>query len=465
MTSDKSLETPATACDASYADKPPPPFGHQLLEYFSFDPGYVNLNNGSYGSMPIPVSEACKAIADEVEANPDKFIRLTYEAPWIRCRERIANLIGADVGECVLVPNATLGVNTVLRNIDWKEGDFIIKTTVTYPSVDKTARFIADTYPYITLETVNISLPCTLDKIFRTFEAGFRKIQSTPEYIALTEQGERPKIVVIVDALSSEPGLLMPWERVVEFCKSHENVWTVIDAAHAVGQIVGINLSKTQPDFFVSNCHKWLYAKRGCAVLYVPLRNQHLIKTTLPTSVYYISPKDYAKDPTLPKPPNFVGQFEWTGTHDPVPYLSIGPALDFREWLGGEVTINGYCRDLAIRGGKRLAEILKTEEMDKTPNRELTLNMVNVKLPLPETPKKAVKIAIDMFFKKKLLLEWNTFAPASYHHDGWWVRCSAQIWNDLSDFEYLGRAYKALSVQVVEHIIDEKGEFREGYTA
>ena len=51
-------------------------------------------------------------------------------------------------------------------------------------------------------------------------------------------------------------------------------------------------------------------------------------------------------------------------------------ALDFRDWLGGEVKINEYCRDLAIRGGKRLAEILGTEEMDKTPNRELTLNMV-----------------------------------------------------------------------------------------
>jgi len=160
-----------------------------------------------------------------------------------------------------------------------------------------------------------------------------------------------------------------------------------------------------------------------------------------------------------------VGQFTWTGTHDPAPYLSIGPALDFREWLGGEVKINEYCRDLAIRGGKRLAEILGTEEMDKTPNRELTLNMVNVKLPFPETPKDEVKSAIDQFFRKKLLLEWNTFAPAFYHNNGWWVRCSAQVWNDMSDFEYLGKAYKDLVVQVLEEIVDEKGELRDGYTA
>ena len=148
MTSDKTLEASAPVHGSSYADKQPPPFGHPLLEYFSFDPGYINLNNGppmlthdsfdnperddilgSYGAIPLPVSEACRAISDEVEANPDKFIRLTYEARWIRCRERVAKLIGAEVDECVLVPNATHGVGTVLRNIDWKKGDVIIKST------------------------------------------------------------------------------------------------------------------------------------------------------------------------------------------------------------------------------------------------------------------------------------------------------------------------------------------------
>jgi hypothetical protein len=106
--------------------------------------------------------------------------------------------------------------------------------------------------PQVVLETVDIGPPYTLDGIFGTFETGFRKVQSSPQYIALTEQGERPKIVVILDALASNPGLLMPWERVVEFCKGHENAWTLVDAAHAIGQIVGINLSRTLPDFWIS---------------------------------------------------------------------------------------------------------------------------------------------------------------------------------------------------------------------
>jgi len=255
----------------------------------------------------------------------------------------------------------------------------------------------------------------------------------------------------------------MPWERVAEHCRHQENVLTLVDAAQAIGQVVGINLSKTQPDFFISDCHKWLYSKRGSAVLYVPFRNQHLIKTTLHPSAAYIPAEDYKNDPSLPKPPNFVKQFEWIGTHDPVLFLSVGPALDFREWLGGEIRINGYCRDLAIRGGKKLAEMFGTECMDKTPNHELTLNMVNVKLPLPATPKREVTDVIEEFFNDKLLLELNTFAPAYYHDGGWWVRCCAQVFNEMSDFEYLGKAYKELIAQVVETIIDEKGDLRENY--
>ena len=137
----------------------------------------------------------------------------------------------------------------LLLGEEWLE--FSLANT-TYGAIDKSARFIADINPHITLETIDIGSPYTLGEIFRVFVARLRKVQASSEYIALTKQGERPKIVVIIDALSSNPGLLMPWEQVVEFCKSQENVWTLVDAAHAVGQIVGINLNKTQPDFFIS---------------------------------------------------------------------------------------------------------------------------------------------------------------------------------------------------------------------
>lgn len=67
--------------------------------------------------------------------------------------------------------------------------------------------------------------------------------------------------------------------------------------------------------------------------------------------------------------------------------------------------------------------------MDTTETSELTVNMVNVALPLSDDI--PFNNETNVYFQKKLLLEWNCFA-AHYKHDGkWWTRCSAQIWNEV----------------------------------
>lgn len=49
-------------------------------------------------------------------------------------------------------------------------------------------------------------------------------------------------------------------------------------------------------------------------------------------------------------------------------------ALEFRQWVGGEEKINFYCHNLAVAGGKRLAEIFGTQVMDE--DGTFTANMV-----------------------------------------------------------------------------------------
>jgi selenocysteine lyase/cysteine desulfurase len=41
-------------------------------------------------------------------------------------REKSAAIIGAKAEECVIVPNTTHGVNTILHNIKWTPGDRIV---------------------------------------------------------------------------------------------------------------------------------------------------------------------------------------------------------------------------------------------------------------------------------------------------------------------------------------------------
>ncbi|KAI0065100.1 PLP-dependent transferase [Artomyces pyxidatus] len=412
---------------STYAAATPPAFGHAMLEYFSFTPGYVNLNHGSFGSVPLPVTTESQEISRGIESCPDKFMQLQAAALVAPTRGRIAKLVGAGPDEIVFVPNASHGINTVLKNFSWHESDIIITATTTYNAVERTVQYIRDSPPHPKISVFNIAFPTTRSAILNSFGTHLRALRRAQLSVQNSE-GPKLKIVAVIDSIASHPGCYLPWKEMTQICRE-EGVMVVIDAAHSIGQEVDINLSEVKPDFWVSNCHKWLYAKRPCAVLYVPKRNQHIIKSPFPTPHSYVSPPQHA---------DFIELFGWTGTIDFTPYLSVNPALDFRQWLGGEHKINGYCRILALAGGKRLADILGTSLLDKSG--EFTLNMVNVGLPLstriPEGP------ATKAFFSQKLITGWNAYAATYIHNGKWWVRCSTQIWNEMSDFEYIGKALK-----------------------
>ncbi|KAI0635825.1 PLP-dependent transferase [Trametes polyzona] len=448
----------------------PPPFGHPLKKYFALDDDYVNLNNGSYGSQPLPVVFAATRLAHEIERNPDKFQRLMFQPILVKTRESVAKIIGAEADEVVVVPNATHALNTVLRNFEWREGDLIINTSTTYGAVSNTIRYLTDRsdQPRPDMVTIPYVFPRTNTEIIDQFRATLREVKQRRSDTAFTDvppispgysedtRGKGNKIVAVIDSIVANPGVLMPWQELVRICRE-EGVWSVIDAAHSIGQEADINLGEAKPDFWLSNCHKWLFAKRGCAVLYVPKRNQYIIRSSIPTSHEYVSPHSEAYEVVGT---NFVKQHEWTGTADTTNYLTVPEAIAFREWLGGEKAIYEYTHKLAIDGGKRLSEVLGTRVMDETG--EQTATMTDVQLPLPvektrgEVYTNEQLAEINQFLLRRLLLEWKTYAAHYYHAGGWWCRCSAQVFNEISDFEYLGKAFKAVCKEIEETILAKK---------
>ncbi|KAK7691099.1 hypothetical protein QCA50_006202 [Cerrena zonata] len=450
---------PPSKLDSFDPSSTPPPFGHQLKKYWAFDDDYVNLNHGSYGSCPLPVLKEVQRLQWLSESNPDRFHRVTFLPLLAESRKLIADLIGAQDDEIVFVPNTTHGVNTVLRNFEWREGDIIIGASTTYGAVARTIQYLSDRTeePKPSVYNVLYTFPLKHSEIVELFRARIREIKQQhtssnfvdvpegailPDGVQADPKGNR--IVAVIDSITSNPGIALPWQELVRVCKE-EGVWSVIDAAHSIGQEVNLNLTEIRPDFWVSNCHKWLYVKRGCAVLYTPKRNQHVIKSSIPTSHDYISPSNPKFEE---KGTNFIEQHHWTGTMDFTPYLSIKSTLEFRKWIGGEEALNTYCHDLAVKGGKRLAEILGTKVLDE--DGELTLNMANVQLALPTKHPKDTLWKINDMLREKLLNEANAYVAHYFHAGTWWCRASAQAWVELSDFEYVGEALKKICKEITE---------------
>src|SRR3989337_613468 len=102
-------------------------FGKRMREeHFLFSPSYTPLNHGSYGASPRAVLEAQNNFKALENARPDAFIVTEIPKLINESRTAIAPLLGASVDEVVLIPNATTGVNTVLRNLHFEKGDVIV---------------------------------------------------------------------------------------------------------------------------------------------------------------------------------------------------------------------------------------------------------------------------------------------------------------------------------------------------
>lgn len=97
-----------------------PKFGHSLLSEFDLDPQYTNLNHGSFGCVPTAVRLAHQSLQLEQERRPDAWFRNTYISRMAAMRTQLAEYVGADVDDLVLVENASSAVNSVLASYEFK---------------------------------------------------------------------------------------------------------------------------------------------------------------------------------------------------------------------------------------------------------------------------------------------------------------------------------------------------------
>lgn len=222
-------------------------FGDEIRsQHFTFAEGYRPLNHGSFGTAPKMVLEYQRQLQLETEARPDTFIRYTYLKLLKESRSAVAPLLGADPGEVVFVPNATTGVNTVLRNLSSSPGDVVLCFSTIYGACSKTMQAISETSP-VSMHEIEITYPIQDDDIMRRFRLAVDEVKA---------QGRNPKLAMF-DTVLTFPGARFPWEALVATCKELR-IMSFIDGAHGIGHIDLTNLGEVGPDFMVSNCYKYV---------------------------------------------------------------------------------------------------------------------------------------------------------------------------------------------------------------
>ena len=218
-------------------------FGKPMRDHFLLAKDYLPLNHGSFGTYPKSIRDNLHKWQDLSEARPDTFIRYDYPKLLESARDAMASFLDVPARDVVFLQNATTGINTVLRSLVFQQGDIILHFSTIYGACGKTVEYICETTP---AESGNVMLeyPLNDDEIVAKFAEALEKLKA---------DGKKVR-VAIFDTISSLPGVVVPWEKLVEICKE-QGVLSLVDGAHGAGHIE-LNLGRAQPDFFVSNCHK-----------------------------------------------------------------------------------------------------------------------------------------------------------------------------------------------------------------
>src|SRR5262245_17896290 len=103
-----------------------------LRRLWNPDPEVLFLNPGSFGACPEPGLKRQGEWMRRIEREPVLFLHREIEEHLDAARAALAKLVGAASDDLAFVPNATAGVNTVVRSLPFAPGDELLTTDQEY---------------------------------------------------------------------------------------------------------------------------------------------------------------------------------------------------------------------------------------------------------------------------------------------------------------------------------------------
>ena len=387
------------------------------LETFGLDEGVVFLNHGSFGACPRAVLERQRTLRERMEAEPVRFMLRELPGLLEAARGAVATFVGADPQDLVFVPNATTGVNTVLRSLELGPGDELLVTDHAY----RACRNALDAVARATgARVVCARVPFPLRSPDDVLEA------------VLAAVGPATRLALI-DHVTSPTALVMPLAELVA-ALAERGVDTLVDGAHAPGMLA-VDVAALGAAYYVANGHKWLCAPKGVGFLHVRRDRQAAVRP-LVVSHGASAPPDRRSRMQL--------EFGWTGTDDPTAALCLPAAI---ELLGGQLpggwpALRARNHALALHARDRLCAVLGCEP----PAPDAMLGAMAT-LPLPDggpTPP-VPPFGIDPL-QERLWQEHRIEVPVMS-----WpsaprrvLRVSAQLYNEPAHYERLAGALTGL---------------------
>jgi len=391
-----------------------------LRAHWRLDPEVAFLNHGSFGACPQAVLDVQSELRDRMEREPADFFIRQLPALLAEAREALGLFLGADADDLVYVPNVTVAINAVLQSGEFAPGDELLVTNHAYNACRNVLDAVAERWGCKVVE-VEIPFPLTGDEVV---------LESI-----LSAVGDRTRLAMI-DHVTSPTGLVCPIDEWVDALHAR-GVTVLVDGAHAPGMLE-LDLRSIDADFYAGNCHKWMCAPKGAGFLHV---SSELRERTRPSII------SHAANAPVSELERFRLAFEWTGTRDTTPWLSVPAAISVMGGMlpGGWGEVMARNRKLALEGREIVAAALGVALPCAD---EMIGSLATLEVPACERfppPVLGSALALDPL-QEALFAEYKVEVPVlgSTAAPGRLLRISAQLYNDRSDYQRLADALTAL---------------------
>jgi isopenicillin-N epimerase len=391
-----------------HGSEPAPPPRSPLASHWNLDPAVSYLNHGSFGACPAAVLARQAELRAELEREPVDFLWRTLPDRLAEARGTLGTFLRADPDDLAFVPNATSGVNAVLRSLVFRAGDELLTTSHVYPACRKVMEFVA-ARAGARVVVASVPFPVT----------------GADDVIAPVLDAVTPRTrLVLLDHVTSPTAVVFPVERLVAGLRER-GVETLVDGAHAPGMIP-VDLDRLGAAFYTGNAHKWLCAPKGAAFLHVRRDLQPAVHPTAISHGYSTADADAS----------FRAEFDWTGTSDPTPWLSIPAAITFLGSLlpGGWPEVMAKNHALALEARAILCAALGVAA--PVPG-SMIGSIASVPLPAPAPGSFAEGRSHEglmSWFRERGVETWLYPWPCA---GGMLIRVSAQLYNAREEYEAL----------------------------
>jgi isopenicillin-N epimerase len=396
-----------------------------LRRYFLLDPAVTFLNHGSFGACPRPVFESYRRWQRELERQPVEFLGRRHNGLMLAARSALGKYLGTQADNLVFTSNVTVSLNIVARSLDLGPGDEVLATDHEYGALDRAWRFLAKERGFTYINQPVLGTESEVSRLWT------RRLESpdsvTQRFVDELWKGVTPRTrVIFLSHITSPTALLFPVEAVIRRARA-EGILTVVDGAHAPGQIP-LRLDDLGADFYGGNLHKWLCAPKGAGFLYARPEVQHLLKPLVVSWGY---------EAEIPGPSQFVDHNEWTGTRDIAAFLAVPDAIRFQEehdWP----KVRAACQELVREAQERICELTSRPPIFGFENGGTTGGRLQMAAaPLPDS----VDLAA---LKTRLYEEYCIEVPMILWNGRKLIRVSVQGYNSRRDVEKLVEALEQI---------------------